>query len=157
MVWRRPDNARILLIGPLGTNFREILIRIQTLSFEKMHLKMAGFPQTRLEKFQWFFNDISRQKYQISMTIIHVTKQKKHRTTCYTWSPHTSYDHYGVLIRKSVKSSYIPKEEFVKQHYMVVCDFAHTALWRNANCHPAPEPGSSGTQLLLACSSWPSR
>ena len=33
-------NARILLIRPLGTNFSEILIGIQTFSFKKMHLKM---------------------------------------------------------------------------------------------------------------------
>ena len=34
--------ARILLIGPLGTNFSEILIGIQTFSFKKMHLKMSS-------------------------------------------------------------------------------------------------------------------
>ena len=34
--------AEILLIGPLGTNFSEILIRIQTFSFKKMHLKMSS-------------------------------------------------------------------------------------------------------------------
>ena len=33
--------AGILLIGPLETNFNEILIGIQTLSFKKMHLKMS--------------------------------------------------------------------------------------------------------------------
>ena len=32
-------NAGILLIGPLGTNFNEILIEIHTFSFKKMHLK----------------------------------------------------------------------------------------------------------------------
>ena len=31
--------AGILLIGPLGTNFSEILIGIQTFSFKKLHLK----------------------------------------------------------------------------------------------------------------------
>ena len=35
-------NAGILLIGPLGTNFIEILIGIQTFSFKKMHLKMSS-------------------------------------------------------------------------------------------------------------------
>ena len=35
-------NAGILLIGPLGTNFSEILIEIKTFSFKKMHLKMSG-------------------------------------------------------------------------------------------------------------------
>ena len=32
-------NAEMLLIGPLGTNFSEILIEINTLSSTKMHLK----------------------------------------------------------------------------------------------------------------------
>ena len=35
-------NAAILWIGPLGTNFSEILIDIRTLSFKEMHLKMAA-------------------------------------------------------------------------------------------------------------------
>ena len=35
-------NDEILLIGPLETNFSEILIRIQTFSFKKMHLKMSS-------------------------------------------------------------------------------------------------------------------
>ena len=39
IIW---TNAWILLIGPWGTNFSEILIGIQTFSFKKMHLKMAS-------------------------------------------------------------------------------------------------------------------
>ena len=35
-------NARILLIGPLGTNFSEILSKIHIFSFKKMHLKMSS-------------------------------------------------------------------------------------------------------------------
>ena len=35
-------NAGILLIGPLGTNFIEILVEIQIFSFMKMHLKMSS-------------------------------------------------------------------------------------------------------------------
>ena len=35
-------NAGILLIGPLGINFNEILIGIQTFSFKNMHLKMSS-------------------------------------------------------------------------------------------------------------------
>ena len=35
-------NAGILSIGPLGTNFSEILIEIYTFSFRKMHLKMSS-------------------------------------------------------------------------------------------------------------------
>ena len=39
IIW---TNARILLIGPLGTNFNEISIEIQIISFRKMHLNMSS-------------------------------------------------------------------------------------------------------------------
>ena len=39
IIW---TNAGILLIGPLRTNFIEILIGIQTFSFKKMHLKLSS-------------------------------------------------------------------------------------------------------------------
>ena len=38
IIW---TNAGILLIGPLGTNFSEILIEILTFSFKKMRLKVS--------------------------------------------------------------------------------------------------------------------
>ena len=38
IIW---TNAGMLLIGPLGTNFSEILIKIHTFPFKKMHLKMS--------------------------------------------------------------------------------------------------------------------
>ena len=43
--WRQAiiwTNAGILLIGPLGTNFSEILIAIQSFSFKKTRLKMLS-------------------------------------------------------------------------------------------------------------------
>ena len=39
IIW---TNAGILLIEPLGTNFNEILIKIHTFSFKKMHLKLLS-------------------------------------------------------------------------------------------------------------------
>ena len=39
IIW---TNAGILLIGPLGTNFSEILIEIQTFSWKKIRLKMSS-------------------------------------------------------------------------------------------------------------------
>ena len=39
IIW---NNAGLLLIGPLGTNFSEILIGIQTFSFTKMHLNVSS-------------------------------------------------------------------------------------------------------------------
>ena len=39
IIW---SNAGILLIGPLATNFSEILIEILTFSFKEMHLKVSS-------------------------------------------------------------------------------------------------------------------
>ena len=39
IIW---TNAGILLIGPLGTNFSEILIEIRTFSLKKIRLKMSS-------------------------------------------------------------------------------------------------------------------
>ena len=70
--------------------------------------------------FQWYF----KTKIPNFQDNYKRYKTEKHRTTYYTWSLHTSYDYYWVFLRKSVKSSYSPSEECVKQHYMVVCDFS---------------------------------
>ena len=68
----------------------------------------SGFPQTSLEKFQWFFNDVSRQKSQISMIILNVTKWKNTGPHV-THGPLTllSHGHYMAFLRKYVKSSYL--------------------------------------------------
>ena len=42
IIW---TNAGILLIGPLGTNFSEILIEILTFSCKKMRLKVSSTKQ----------------------------------------------------------------------------------------------------------------
>ena len=39
IIW---TNARLLLIGPLGKNFSEILIKVLTFSFNKMRLKVSS-------------------------------------------------------------------------------------------------------------------
>ena len=39
IIWK---NVGILLIGPLGTNFSEMLFEIHTFSFKKIHLKMSS-------------------------------------------------------------------------------------------------------------------
>ena len=39
IIW---TNVRVLSIGPMGTNFSEISIKIQTFSFKKMHFKMSS-------------------------------------------------------------------------------------------------------------------
>ena len=57
IIW---TNAGILLIGSLGTNFSEILIEIQTISFRKMHLKMSS---AKWRPFCLGFNELSTNHY----------------------------------------------------------------------------------------------
>ena len=45
IIW---SSAGILLIQPFGTNFNEILIKICTFSFKKMHLKMSSSKEQSL-------------------------------------------------------------------------------------------------------------
>ena len=51
-------NAEILLIGPWGTNFSEMLIGIHTFSFKKIHLKMSS---AKWRPFCLGLNVLSRQ------------------------------------------------------------------------------------------------
>ena len=51
IIW---TNAGILLIGPLGTNFSEILIEIHIFSFKKMYLKWSSAKwRLGLDVLQW--------------------------------------------------------------------------------------------------------
>ena len=73
IIW---TNAEILLIGPLGTNFNEILIKIHTFSFKKMHLKISS---AKWRPFCLGLNvlintmaadDLVKQKARISLTLV---------------------------------------------------------------------------------------
>ena len=83
IIW---TNAGILLIGPLGTNFSEILIEIQTCSFKKMHLKMSS-AKWRLSGLG--FNVL---RSQITMSIT----RESH------WSSHITTERFNVNLRISL-------------------------------------------------------
>ena len=55
IIW---TNAEILLIGPLGTNFSENSIRVQTFAFQKMHFKMSS---AKWRLFRLGVNEFSRE------------------------------------------------------------------------------------------------
>ena len=63
MIW---TNTEILLIEPLGTNFSENLIGIQTFSFKKMHLKMLS---AKWRLFRLGLNELSH-RYRFSDFIL---------------------------------------------------------------------------------------
>ena len=63
IIW---TNAGILLIGPLGTNFSEILIEINTFSFKKMRLKM---PSAKWRPFCLGLNELIWLNYDVFPTV----------------------------------------------------------------------------------------
>ena len=71
IIW---TNAGILLIVPLGTNFNEIVIGIQTLSFKKMHLKMSS---TKWRPFCLGLNELS-----LSVPFIYTGPEVEHPHAC---------------------------------------------------------------------------
>ena len=85
IIW---TNAGILLIRPLGTNFSEILIRIQTFSFKKMHLKMSSakwhpfcLGLNVLRSFQFQFS----QLFLMSLKLFSVKQKKINSLASWRW------------------------------------------------------------------------
>ena len=75
VTWTAPaiwTDARILLIGPSGTNFSGILIEIHTFSFKKMHLKMSS------RKWLPFCRSLNALTYAMSKTIVFRGPSNKH-------------------------------------------------------------------------------
>ena len=68
IIW---TSAGILLIGPLGTNFSEVLIGIHTFSLKKMHLKMSS---AKWRPFCLVLNVLSNVKYWNKSTVSFITE-----------------------------------------------------------------------------------
>ena len=80
MGWRQAiiwTNAGILLMGPSGTNFNEILIKVLTFSFKKMRLKVSS---TKLRPFCLGLNVLKRLDYNAAVSKI----RKKYLEVQYT-------------------------------------------------------------------------
>ena len=63
IIW---TNAGILLIGPLGMNFSETLIEINTFLIEKMHLKMSS---AKYRRFRLGLNGLTRSMRQYGVPL----------------------------------------------------------------------------------------
>ena len=73
-------NVGILLIGPLGTNFIEILIGIQTFSFKKSHLKTSS---ANWRLFCLGLNELNLITYSIALSQKHKQGDSRHLQTDY--------------------------------------------------------------------------
>ena len=83
IIW---TNDGLLLIGPSGTNFNEILIGIQTFSFKKMHLKISSAKWRSI----WLGLNVLSDIYTVKTSVVN-ERQNKHfyntliNTFGYTW------------------------------------------------------------------------
>ena len=101
IIW---TNAGILLIGPLGTNFNEILIKSHTFSFKKIHLKMSS------GKWRPFFLGLNVLIYVVSnmtTTIVHKG------THCNPWFVGMHLIEIETQILKGL--AYFPRGQWVKE------------------------------------------
>ena len=99
IVW---TNAGILLIGPLGTNFSEILIAIQTFSLKKMHLKMSS---GKCRPFCLGLNVLSSPTNHLNCTSVNTvffqfltTYARGRSNICYLSLPHGAVDRHFVSL-----------------------------------------------------------
>ena len=81
IIW---TNAGILSIGPLGTNFSEVLIEIHTLLFRKMHLKMLS---GKWQPFCLSLNVLKRQNFHNTKSLLCLLMawQQQQPGHNYTW------------------------------------------------------------------------
>ena len=70
IIW---TNAGLLLIGPLGTNFSEILSEIRSFSFKKTHLKMSS-AKWRLSRLG--LNVLTVKSYFAPMHTLHISSSR---------------------------------------------------------------------------------
>ena len=98
IIW---TNAGILLIGPLGTNFIEILIGIQTFSFKKVHLKMSS---AKWRPFCLGLNvlKMASSVESISMSCRHRAFTQRLRTAYFLGSAFVCKGRYGTLLNISM-------------------------------------------------------
>ena len=76
IIW---TNAGILLIGPLGTNFSEILIEIQTFSLKKMRLKVSS---------------AKRRPFCLGLNVLRPISTQR---TQYLWRKQNMFSHFEIL------------------------------------------------------------
>ena len=121
IIW---TNAGILLIGPLGTNFSQIVIEIQTFSLRKMRLKISS---------------VKRQPFCIGLNVlIHVSKMvPDHRDDSMITHTKSAYRH---------QSSRMIAPVSVKQPRVI---YVHPTCTKNTRDH-----NISGDVIIQGLISW---
>ena len=93
IIW---TNAGILLIGPLGTKFSEILIAIEAFSFKKIHLKISS---AKLRPFCLGLNVLSNiiEAVKCAFTLLFCRVNNNVTGDRYN-TIHYNYFHYSIII-----------------------------------------------------------
>ena len=103
IIW---TNVGLLLIGPLGTNFSEIVIEIITFSFKKMRLKVSS---------------AKRRPFCLGLNVLMVTVTKKRMVSKHTGGVHTQ----NVLILSPCRAQFYWKEKMfmhVFSHFFAITE-----------------------------------
>ena len=144
IIW---TNAGILSIGPLGTNFSEILIGIQTFSFRKMHLKISS------GKWRPSCLGLNAERALIKSV-------RRASTTLNTLRPKQNHWHFAddtfkcVFLNENIRTSINISLKFVPGVQLTI--FHH---WRRPGDNPLSEPMmvSILTHICVTRSQWVKR
>ena len=93
-------NAGILLIGPSGTDFSEILIKTHTFSFNKMHLKMSS------GKWRPFCRSLNALNSVASSHCYVVTPQKASSMQLSAFLPYNIQGHVSVKVEGQMQQTH---------------------------------------------------
>ena len=121
IIW---TNTGILLIAPLGTNFSEILIWIQTFSSKKMHLKMTS---AKLRPFCLGLNVLTHspsqpRTYSLTQWLVHLLASSFNSTH--------SLDHsLRCLIAQSLP--HVLNSQLLKRSLYFVSLLLYSRVWAN--------------------------
>ena len=102
-------NAGILLIGPLGTNFSGILIKIHTFLFNKMHLKIVWKMAALLSQWQC----VNRFRWSVLVVMVETFREKNNTglTTCSSSQhkdilTHWDWDKMAAIIQTTISNAF---------------------------------------------------
>ena len=115
--------ARILLIGPLGTNFSEILIWIQTFSFKKMHLKMSS------AKWRLSCLGLNVIMFDANPSLCLLCDKTSHRTI--SWSLKAAWFVGEIIISSSNLTAVSPQVLHLRLNYFVI--LLSALVWRSVH------------------------
>ena len=121
IIW---TNAGLLLIGPLGTCFSEILIKILTFPLKKMHLKVSS---------------VKRRPFCLSLNVLNLGHDKKIFSDIYPWSASGCYTVFAQCTHSNrilTRNGICCIDTVVWRYSILIQSRFHDEIWNTSGTQP---------------------